>query len=288
MPYATTEGSQFEGVPVECYLFTYGTAADETPTTLAAYCDADLAVTIDTVEYAPTYITRSNIVNTQDAHKMTLSVSVPKDSAVVEQFKVWMDDKVFLTIRKTHYGDTQDVYLFKGRVTSCAIKGNEAELQCESSFSIMARNGLQRRYSIGCPHTLYDPLTCQVAEITMRGSGTVESIDPATQIITLSGMANLDTDYCTGGTIQLSTIPPHQYRTVIEHVNVSDTSGTFKVSSIPAGLLVGAIVYYLPGCDKNHAHCVNRFSNGDNFGGFPIMPQTNPFVIPPNMPPSRT
>jgi hypothetical protein len=44
------------------------------------------------------------------------------------------------------------------------------------------------------------------------------------------------------------------------------------------GLAVGAAVDMYAGCDRTLNTWHNRFSNAANFGGFPWIPQKNPFA----------
>jgi hypothetical protein len=59
---------------------------------------------------------------------------------------------------------------------------------------------------------------------------------------------------------------------------VTGQSGTSLTLSYPfAGLGVGDTVTLRKGCDHSFATCKAKFSNGERYGGFPIVPDKNPF-----------
>ena len=39
----------------------------------------------------------------------------------------------------------------------------------------------------------------------------------------------------------------------------------------------GQVIDIFPGCDHLRTTCAGKFANGDNFGGFPYIPNINPF-----------
>lgn len=274
MSFNSLETSQFGSLPVECFQFIYGDAV------VASYTDSDVNIMLDEVDYVPFFIERGHIITTQDSHKTVLSITLERNTPLFDIFKVWMDDKLYINVYRTHQDDLDNkIILFKGRVLTLAVSGNTIKLDCESSFSAMSRNGLSRRHSIGCPYTLYTENSCKVDITTYREEWVVKEING--NAITLTGTNDRATAYFAGGIFFTSVTAPIMSRMISVHTWVSATEAIVTVSSIPSQLSIDDTVYIAPGCDKTQIICLNRFANSANFGGIPFLPTRNPYTNPP-------
>ncbi len=263
MAYATQEISQCHGRPAELYLFTYGS------TEMGAYTSSDTSVTYDGVTYLPEYITRDNISVMQDAHKTVCKITVTKNNEEVALFRMYQDNKLKVTIRRSHIGSADSIVLFKGQVLSVSFKDDTATMVCRSSLAILGRPGLTRRYSVSCPYTVYGPL-CKATPVAVLG--TVTAID--SNVITLSGLSGFPDTVLKGGYI--TTIEGYT-RSIKSNTNPD----TVELTDVPPSVVVGSVLSVVRGCDKFQATCRDVFSNQLNFGGLPFVPTRNPFTNPP-------
>jgi uncharacterized phage protein (TIGR02218 family) len=122
------------------------------------------------------------------------------------------------------------------------------------------------RFQAPCNHILYSS-RCGVSPASHQETATVTAISG--NVITVDALSFADND-CAAGVI----IASGEQRMVVSNAG---TSVTFTYPF--ANLQIGDEVIIRRGCD--HAFdgdCKNKFNNGDNFGGFPLVPGKNPFT----------
>lgn len=151
-----------------------------------------------------------------------------------------------------------------GRVLGVEVTDDTARLRCESAQVSLKRIGLRRLYSRKCSHVLYSD-ACGAAQVSAvavvtSASGRNVELEGGTPASVASGLG--------GGWLQTQD--------GARHMILSD-QGTGVELLYPVAIEPGSSVTLVVGCDHSTATCSARFSNLDNFGGFPAIPSKNPF-----------
>jgi uncharacterized phage protein (TIGR02218 family) len=263
MTYSTFEHSLELGTPVELFEFTQGLRR-------WYYISGTAPIVRLGQTYTPLAIKRDRIKQTNDIFRDALKVTFPRDNAFASQFLGFAPEEVTtLTVLRGHYGDPDDEYIvyWKGRVVGAKATGNEIVVECESVFTSIRRPGLRARFELGCRHTLYGP-RCGLNQELYKHEGAVLTISGALDV-EVAGASLKPNGYYTGG---LLIAPNEGSRFLVGH------TGDVVILSRPlAGLVGGQTVSLYPGCDHLRTTCRDKFNNLDNFGGFPFIPQRNPF-----------
>ena len=151
--------------------------------------------------------------------------------------------------------------IWRGRCTGIVLSGGEATISTESILTCASRLGLFGKWQILCRHALYGT-ACGVDPEDFDYAGTVSVVSGRT--VTVPGLDGEADGYYTGGYAHLGD----GYALVTSHAG-----NVITLLNIIPGLAAGATAYVYAGCDRKHETCAAKFSNLDNFGGFPWMPQ---------------
>lgn len=259
MTYDAHELSMQSGEPIEMYQFTVGA-------TNYYFTSAKSAITYDSNTYQPELIKRGNIDFTTEKGRNNLKLQTVRDFEIADLFRVSPpSDVILLVVHRVHYGETDGVVIWSGRVLNCDWVGSIASLNCEPVSSSLQRIGLRRMYQRQCPHVLYGA-ACGVDKT---------DFDLSTTILSISGLTlscvDVDTfgdDWFAGGFIEFGT----EKRFI-----TSQTSNNITISAPIAGLEVGDTIIAYAGCNHALTTCNFKFSNSENYGGMPYIPTKNPF-----------
>lgn len=260
MSYAAREASVFEGQPVELYRFTAGLQ-------VWTYTSAEAEHLYNAERYRPAQVERDGVELSDELARAQLRITLPRDNPVPLLWRAGPPDGlVGLTIFRFHLGTPSDVAtVWKGRVAAVEWQGSEAALTGEPVYSSLARPMLRQRFQRLCRHALYDG-GCGLARELWADVATVSSVSgDLVSIATTSRPSG----WFTGGYVQRAN---GQRRMIRAHSGVSLT----LLSAAP-GLTPGEAVQLFAGCDHTHDTCDTKFSNANNFGGFPFVPNKNPF-----------
>lgn len=260
MTYSARENSVSDGKPVELYEFTCGSVFNR-------YTSSAVDITKGNDVFKADYIYRDGIDQTEDFNKGGLSLKFSIENSFAKSLMGFSPDGVTtLTVYRFHYGDSEYIVYWKGRVLTAKATGNEISIECESVFSSLKRQGLRARYERSCRHSLYD-------------SGCTLSMSSFVLVANVSGVADEFLDvpdassrpdgYFTGGVAMdgdgnLRLITSHTGTTIRLNRAFNSSPGAKDIS-------------LYPGCDKAKLTCINKFNNLPNFGGFPYIPTINPF-----------
>jgi uncharacterized phage protein (TIGR02218 family) len=261
MSYAAQENSIASGHPVELYRFALGTNR-------WTFTSGQTAVVYQSETYEPVPIRRSGIEQGNEINRASLEITLPRDNILVDQFIASPPDGVMsVTIYRYHVTDTanETIVLWKGRVGVARLSGSDLILKCEPIATSLKRPGLRARYQLLCRHPLYSA-GCGVAKASFVTSGTVASISGTT--VQVDDAASKPDGYFVAGMLATNK----GQRMIIGHSGANIT----LIAPMPS-LAVGDSVQLYAGCDHSTATCLNRFNNLANFGGFPYIPQKNPF-----------
>jgi len=266
MTYNAKESGLQTGNPVEFYEFQSGVD-------YYRYTSADSDLSEPEGVYSAIPISRTAVEATAEKARSGIKVSVPANAEIASIFNPMPPNNVVvLTIYRRHRNDVDDesIIVWKGRVLNVAWNGQIADLSCESLYTSIKRPGLRRLYQRQCPHVLYSP-QCGVQKTVHSFSATVNEVTGT--VIGLSTLSVGD-GYLGGGYLEWDRGGGITERRAIQSNVGVDVTINFPIIGMP----VGALVRIWPGCDHTLSTCNSKFSNADNFGGFPHIPQKNPFA----------
>lgn len=160
---------------------------------------------------------------------------------------------------------TGQIVMFVGRVSIIDPGGDTKSFMKVKSETITLDEQMPRNYfQMQCKNTLYD-VGCGLNKAAFATPGAVEA---ASTRITIN-WASATTDVYDLGTITMeSGNNVGQKRTIRK----SNGSSLVLVTPFEYDVSTGDVFKAYPGCDLRRETCLTRFSNGDNFRGFPYVP----------------
>ena len=266
MTYDATEKSDWDGDLVELYEFKLGT-------TTWRHTSGDQSFPYGGWTYEPQQIKRSKIEQGNEINRSDLKLTVARDHVVANLFLAQPPGGVVtVTIGRLHRSDpdTEAVVLWLGRITSVAWKGSEAVMDCEPVWTSVQASGLRRLYNLECPWTLFSS-DCRANQLSYQLLGTVSAASGLD--LDVPGAAGQPDGWYKGGfVVWHSPTGAANTRWVTEHV------GTILTLASPFyGISGSDPVEVYPGCNRTVSVCINKFDNILNYGGFPFIPEVNPF-----------
>ena len=264
MAYDTLETSIQDAEPIETYTFkangiSYG------------YTSSDADIQIGSIIHTPAAIKRSVIEQGSEMNRSDIKVSVALDNPVATLFMIQPpSDIVSLTITRIHRGDTESKVIWVGRVLGVRWTEYYAEMTCEAVFTSLKRPGLRRVYSYNCPHQLYG-VGCFVNELSYKVTDDITVVSGSD--VTVPAASGFSDGYFDGGFLHwISVSGKVDNRMIITHV------GSILTLATPIyGMAPGDTADLYPGCAHDLSTCDTKFSNALNYGGFPYVPDVNPF-----------
>lgn len=260
MSYTSYENSVELGSPVELYQFIRGVD-------IWRYTNVDRVITYALYDYTPIAISRSSVKLNEDVFKSGITLSMHRSELLAAELLVYSPDmSTTLTIFRGHYGDNNYVSYWKGRVVGASATGNTIDMECESVFTSSRRAGLRAHYEYNCRHALYSA-RCGASAAANRVSLPLGSMTSQT-VLEVTGANAYANGWFTGGMIEYAG----GYRFILAH-----TGNTITLSRPLAGLVAGLTIQLYAGCDHSKETCNTKFNNIINFGGFPWVPDKNPY-----------
>lgn len=262
----TTDNSQ----PVEIYEFngTYQTftyTSDNLPHTTMGQTFVPIAG-----------LERSNLkIGTQEDDRDELTVSMPVATPVAANYAFQTTPpRLSINIWRMDRSGGSVELLWKGPVSAITVSKHIATFRCPSNFS----NILQARVPTimvqpQCNHVLYDE-RCKVSRSANRVVTTVTAING--RAITLASTGSFPTAHFIGGEMVATEFD--ERRSIVQK-----SGNVVTVSYLFGKLEVGDPVEIVAGCDHGwfSSQGCPKFSNQENFGGFPFTPgeSNNVFVV---------
>jgi uncharacterized phage protein (TIGR02218 family) len=261
MDYLTVEQSLELGDPVELYQFAEGD-------NVYRYASCAEPVVFEQNTFQSSSIKRDRIKQSQDQNKNTVDIEFPVTDPFGSQFIGFPPSQVVsVTIWRGHFGVNDFVVYWKGRVVGSNADENAVKIQCEPIFTSLRRPGLRARYQLFCRHALYDS-GCRVNRNAVAFPGTVSAVN--TLDVTVPGLSVNPDGWYTGGMVLYRGV----FRFVTLHVG-----DVITLSQPLSALETGTEITVFPGCDHRKQTCIDKFDNLENFGGFPWIPNKNPFEV---------
>lgn len=215
----------------------------------------------------------SILIGTQEDDRDEIEISVPLSAQVALDwsFDITPPD-LECTIRRLDRSGGAYI-LWKGPVSSIKVKGHLSYFKCPTRFSNILQGNIPTvMVQSQCNHVLYDSL-CAVSRVANSYTTTVSSVNG--REITLNSAGGLgDSHFISGEILVTST---GERRTIF--------SKTSNVIVVNYSMIInpGDTVELAAGCDRswNSSNGCLKFSNQENFGGFPFVPgeSKNIFVV---------
>ena len=265
MPYADDENSAHDGEPRELYEFIG-------PNTTYRYTSGTIAVTYLTNTYALVEgLRRSSVGSGSTDDPVALEVSIACSAQVVEDYGFTTPPRSLrLKVYRQQVNSAEFQTIWDGVVVAISAKGRMARIRSASQMGDRLSNtvpsvSIQRT----CNHFLYDS-HCTINAATYDLAVTVSVIDGAELTVNTIGGAS-DSWYRAGKIVRDSD---GESRTIVAQV------GTLLTLHSAFGVLaVGNAMTLYAGCDHTVQTCNEKFNNTVNFGGHPMIPQSNPFLV---------
>jgi uncharacterized phage protein (TIGR02218 family) len=266
MTYETFEESDDDGFAVELYLFE-GSFEDFALTSYPTSYPYLLRT------YVPTPgLKRRNIKidAAGGSSSGALEVEIPYDHPLASAYAFTnTPPDLTLTLYRGHASDPDGEFrvLWTGPVTSWAVQGRVAKLRIPSSFDEALERPIPGiRWQGPCNHLLYDS-RCGVSRLLHQHTAVIVAVSGVN--VTLASLPWTGTDGDGGEMVNSVT---GERRTIVSH------AGAVVTLKLPFSRAEdGDLVTVYKGCDHTFATCQSKFSNGNNFLGFPLVPGINPF-----------
>jgi uncharacterized phage protein (TIGR02218 family) len=275
MAYADQENSIQDGAPYFLYEFTVGSDSYR-------FSDYPEDITWNSLLWSSFSIKHTEVKQSNELSKNAMTVTIPLSGDFADIFKGWSPDQMIsFTLRRGHFGASDTLVYWKGRIASHNLKKQTVELKCESIFTSMRRPGIRARYQRNCRHPLYGR-GCNLDKSDFALAGAVTSVSGLT--LTISAASGESDGWFDGG---IAEFADGSYRLILSHVGnqiVINRSSRYIVNGAASsgygnnyGLYYGGIgVILYPGCDRTLTTCLNKFNNLDNNGGYKWIPSKNP------------
>jgi uncharacterized phage protein (TIGR02218 family) len=258
--YDDSDRSPRSGKPAELFQFTGGVYAN--------YTTAQDRVSYGGLDYLPDYIIHGEIEQTEELNKQTLEITMKGSSEVARLYIAEIPPRsVNVRVYRFIVGIGEYRLIWAGRVVKPVFSSDSDEcvLQCEPIFTLLKRPGLRRNYQLLCPYVLFDD-RCKMEMASFMIEDVVA--DKAANWLAGPGIASKAAGWFTGGILRRGTV----YRLIVDN-----SGGRIYLGGGVAKIAVGDKIQVVAGCAKSLAACEGKFGNSINFGGFPYMPDKNPF-----------
>ena len=263
MSYDDLETSVHSGAPVELYRFIYQGQ-------FYYYTSATRSIVVESQTYNQAVIDRAKIAWTTKLTGGKLLLDVAVDFPMALLFDGFPPESpVILTILRLHITDVdvETVTIWTGRVRGAAWEENKAVLTCDNLAATLNKTGPRLQFQYMCNHVLYGD-RCGVAEASFSANVVLYS---ASGIHLYSVAIDSYADgWFDGGYVRFN----NEYRMITSHV------GEHITITVPfSQIMSDATVRISAGCSHTFDTCVSKFANYRRYGGYPFVPNRNPFII---------
>lgn len=241
------------------------------------------SVTLYNEQYTYASVDHGNVKQTPQVEKQTLTLVFSINNTVARKFVQQPNPiSAVLTVFEVDLvnafnpNNPPKKVVWTGTISSAVIKGERIELVSLNLFGSLKQSGNRARYNRLCRHALYGE-GCGVPFDTPanRKFGDLLSVQGALVVVKMFG--NYTDKFFTGGLLrQDNDLYFVLAETLIEVDGNRDTIG-FTLDRPLRSATTSLNLF--PGCDRTQTTCHFRFNNLDNFGGFPYIPQRNPFKL---------
>lgn len=215
-------------------------------------------------------IKRSEWSNESELSPQKVKITVPLEEFISQFVANYPVLRVNLDIVRWFVDDVAAYFLlFSGELGSIVITKNGAELTYESASLLYTAKIPRVTHQAACNNALFDSV-CALDEFVYRVS--LAGVTVSGTSITHATIGTFPNDYFQWGYVKTTN---EDYRLITGHTG---TTITIQSEFSDTTLKTGDNLTAWPGCDKARATCSGKFSNSDNFVGFPWIPSHNPVI----------
>jgi uncharacterized phage protein (TIGR02218 family) len=161
-----------------------------------------------------------------------------------------------------------NVLLFGGRTSTVTVSATGVKIIVKGDNVLMQQYFPKNIYQLGCIHTLYDA-GCKAVRSSFTTTNTVGSSGLNSIFIPWGGTVPSNASNYTLGALTITSGAGEGQIRTIENSTSSGLTLAYPLYTIPAAGDSFSISF---GCDKQMSTCSGRFSNLQNFRGFPFIP----------------
>lgn len=232
------------------------------------YTSGDVSVTYDGDEYIPASLSRSLVRydSKLEVTAMTITAAYVEDP-VFDFVSINPIEILWISVMKLHreQDPLEADVVFIGQIKDVTFKGVQASVKCVGFEHFLKKTIPRWRYQHTCNHQVFDA-KCGLTAATYKVTETV-TLDATGTILTGTDFGAEDDGHFIGGEV----IFGDESRTIVAHVDTAITI-MYKMVELADSDSVDAY----PGCDQRPETCRDKYSNIDNFLGFPFIPTENP------------
>lgn len=263
MTFLEYEESVEGGQPFELYHFSVGLED-------FYYTSAEDSIVYGGNTYVSRPLKRNATDQSTEEGRGKLEITMLSDDPVCSRYiGVVPPSPMYVTVTKFHRGDLLDGrVLWTGRIVMATFIENAAlcKITAIASESVFSRQIPPYKYQGLCNHFLYDD-NCAVTAAAFLYVGTATAVTGVQ--LTVAGLtAAKGAGWAVGGKVVIGA----DIRLIMAQTgDVLTLSMPFMSDPTSQSVDVYA------GCDHTVATCSSKFSNNENYGGFPFVPTKNPF-----------
>ena len=182
---------------------------------------------------------------------------------------------LWVEVHEASYADPDTTtLLFTGRVDKVSARGRKLSASCSSMLDALELRIPRMIIGPRCNHALFNVATCKADPDDFELAVTIA---PSTTgaVVTAAGLTGAVANYYAGGWIETGSGETWETRTILTSTAAVGTTVTLRLNSPLVHAVAGQAATIWPGCDRRVETCRDKFSNSDNFGGFPFVPINN-------------
>lgn len=275
-PDSTSSGFQnqenaSERLPAELYHFSYGSG----PLLVDLYYTSHKEnIVFDGNTYEPRAIDRGEIQWQSDLRADSVQINAYGLDQPMQQYIAYNPlDPVSIEIIRL-FPDTgldEGLVIFTGEIMSIAFQGVQCAIRCASLLFTMQASVPRYRWQAPCNHTLFSTY-CGLNKAVYAHNGTITNIVAAKIYVNDAAILAHASGYFDFGWLEKDLFR----MMVTKYVNGGAGATYFEIMVPTTQLAIGNAIVAYPGCDRDINDCKNKYSNYNNYGGFPHIPKKNP------------
>ena len=284
MSYQALDESIQDGQPIELYRF----SNNEEVFTLTS---GQEEVEFDSETYVPTPMSRANTLLTSIEASSTLEITMPSTEDFVRRYintvPASLDSVIVRRFHSTDGGTPEVIVLLSGVVSSVTFKNDLASIVVDRGTADLDQTIPKQSSRGNCNHIHYDN-RCKVAigsfsligdvSAILDGGFTID-INFGVNVVAATGFAfsaqmTDDPTYFDVGHLERGSF---EFRMMQSIDDQGSNTGRLGLLVPFQTISVGSAMRMAAGCSHTVSACVNKFSNIINYGGFPFVPERNPF-----------
>lgn len=267
MTWYDDERSVQDSRPRELYVF-----ATPTATTRIASFPVDVVYSGNTYTSVPT--SRSSLQSLDCSKEQNdFTVELPATHPLPQSYASYVPPRELMcTVLRYQAVSGVALAIGSGYVTALAFKERMASFRIPGASDAFAVQIPSASCTRICNHVLYDA-RCGLSRATYELAVTISTIASDRKSITVSTVGAAPNNYYQFG--ELVHAASSERRMITSQVG---TTISFSYR-LPLSIVVGNALSLFPGCDHSVRTCRDKFANVNAFGGFPLLPNANPFWV---------